>query len=368
MFWVHHRTRLLSWSLLAMIGTLASAEAATYVYVSNADSKDISVFSLNGQNGELTPIETASVASGGPATVGSMPLALSPNKKLLYAATRFEPYTVVTFGVDPASGKLKQIGTAPLPDSMAYIATDKTGRHLFGASYGGHKLSVNPIDAQGLVSASTTVIPTGKNAHAAFTDPSNKYLFATNLGSDAVLQRKFDAKTGAVSDNSPASVITKPGAGPRHFRFHPNGRFFYLVNELDASLNVYAYNAGKGTLSELQSVTILPAGFTGKPWAADIHLTPNGKFLYASERNSNSIAGFAVDARSGKLTALGNTPTETQPRGFAIDPKGRYLLAVGQTSHAMSVYSIDPDKGTLDRIKQLPVGKNPQWIEIVELP
>ena len=351
-----------------MIGTLASAEAATYVYVSNADSKDITVFSLNTQNGELAPVETASVTTGGPAQVGSMPLAVSPNKKFLYAATRFEPYTVVTFGIDPGNGKLKQIGTAPLPDSMAYIATDKTGRHLFGASYGGHRLSVNPIAAAGTVMPTATVIPTGKNAHAAFTDPSNRYLFATNLGSDAVLQRKFDAKTGAVTDNSPAAMITKPGAGPRHFRFHPNGRFFYLVNELDASLNVYAYNAAKGTLSEIQSVTTLPAGFTGKPWAADLHLTPNGRFLYASERNSNSIAAFAVDAQTGRLTALGSTPTETQPRGFAIDPKGRYLLAVGQQSHAMSVYAIDPDKGTLDRIRQLPVGRNPQWVEIVELP
>lgn len=351
-----------------MISTLASAEAATYVYISNADSKDITVLALNTQNGELTPVETATVATGGPAQVGSMPLAVSPNKKFLYAATRFEPYTVVTFGIDQGSGKLKQLGAAPLPDSMAYIVTDRTGKHLLSASYGGHKISVSPIAAQGTVMPNATVIPTGKNAHAALTDPSNKYLFVTNLGSDAVLQRKFDAATGAVSDNSPAAVITRPGSGPRHFRFHPNGRYFYLVNELDASLNVYAYNSGKGLLSEIQSVTTLPAGFTGKPWAADLHLTPDGKFLYASERNSNSIAAFAVDAQSGKLTSIGSFETEKQPRGFAIDPRGRYLLAVGQQSHAMSVYAIDPNKGTLNRIRQIPVGRNPQWVEIVELP
>ncbi len=349
-----------------MLTTLASAEAATYVYVSNADSKDITVLALNPQNGDLTVVETATVSTTGPATAGSMPLAISPNKKFLYAATRFEPFTVVTFGIDPASGKLKPIGTAPLPDSMAYIATDKTGKHLFGASYGGHKLSVSPIGPQGTVMPSAAIVPTGKNAHAVLTDPSNKYLFATNLGSDAVLQRKFDAATGTISDNAPAAVITKPGAGPRHFVFHPNGKYFYLLNELDASLNAYAYNGGKGTLAEIQSVSTLPAGFSGKPWAADLHITPNGKFLYGTERTSSTIAGFAVDSASGKLTPIGSVETEKQPRGFAIDPSGRTLLAVGQQSHAMSVYTIDQGSGKLNRIRQYPVGKNPQWVEIVE--
>jgi 6-phosphogluconolactonase len=354
------------WSLLAMTSGLASAHAASYVYVSNADSKDITVLSLNAANGDLAIIETATVATGGPATPGSMPLAISPNKKFLYAALRFEPYTVVSFAIDAKTGKLQQLGTAPLPDSMAYIATDRTGKHLLSASYGGHKLSVSPIGAQGTVMPNATVIPTGKNAHAVLTDPSNKYLFATNLGSDAILQRKFNAATGAVSDNAPAAVITKPGSGPRHFVFHPNGKFFYLLNELDASLNAYTYNAGKGTLGEIQSVSTLPAGFSGKPWAADLHITPNGRFLYGTERTSSTIAGFTVDAKSGKLTPIGNVETEKQPRGFAIDPKGRYLLAVGQQSNGMSVYTIDPGKGTLNRIKQLPVGKNPQWVEIVE--
>lgn len=351
-----------------MIGTLASAEAATFVYVSNADSKDITVLSLNRQTGELTPVETAAVTTTGPAQSGSMPLAVSPSRKFLYAALRFEPYTVVTFGIDPRSGKLQQLGTAPLPDSMAYIATDRTGKHLLSASYGGHKLSVSPIGAQGTVMPNAAIIPTGKNAHAVLIDPSNKYLLATNLGIDAVLQRKFNAATGAVSDNALAAVITKPGAGPRHFIFHPNGKYFYLLNELDASLNAYAYNGSKGTLSEVQSVSTLPAGFTGKPWAADLHVTPNGKFLYGTERTSSTIAGFAVDSRSGKLTPIGSVETEKQPRGFAIDPGNRYLLAVGQQSHSMSIYAIDPSKGTLNRIRQLPVGRNPQWVEIVDLP
>ena len=112
----------------------------------------------------------------------------------------------------------------------------------------------------------------------------------------------------------------------------------------------------------------LPTGFSGKPWAADLHITPNGKFLYGTERTSRTITGFAVDGASGKLTPIGSVETEKQPRGFVIGLKGRYLLAVGQQSHAMSVYSIDPSKGTPSRVKQLPVGRNPQWAEIVELP
>lgn len=353
--------------LLGMLATATAAPAATVVYVANADSKDITVLSLNPQTGDLAPIETATVATGGPATAPSMPLAVSPNKKFLYAALRYQPFTAVAFAIDAKTGKLQQLGTAPLPDSMAYIATDRTGGQLLGASYGGHKLSVSPIGTDGKVAANSTIVPTGKNAHAVLTDPSNKYLFATNLGSDAVLQRKFDAKTGAVSDNAPASVITKQGAGPRHFVFHPNNKYFYLINELDASIYAYRFDGAKGTLAELQTVSALPAGFQGKPWAADLHITPNGKFLYGTERTSSTIAGFAVDA-SGKLTPIGSVETEKQPRAFAIDPRGRYLLAVGQQSHGLSVYTIDPNKGTLARIKQYPVGKNPQWVEIIDLP
>ncbi len=340
----------------------------TFVYISKADSKDIAVLSLDPRSGDLTSVETAIVTTGGPAQIGSMPLAISPDKKFLYAGLRFEPFAVVTFAIDPKTGGLRKLGSAKLPDSMAYIATDRTGRHLLGASYGGNKLSVSTISEQGLVMPDATIIPSGRNAHAVLTDPSNKYLFATNLGDDAVLQRKFDAASGAIYDNTPAAVKTRPGAGPRHFVFHPNGRYFYLINELDGSLNAYAYDSGKGTLSEIQSVTTLPAGFTGTPAAADIHITPDGRFLYGTERGSSTIAGFSVDAASGRLTPLGNVDTEKQPRGFAIDPGGRYLLAVGQASHSLSVYAIAPDSGALTRFRQYPMGQNPQWVEIIELP
>ena len=340
----------------------------TYAYVSNADSKDITVLRLDPQNGEHSPVETVTVSTAGPAQTGTMPLAISPDRRFLHAALRFGPYTGATFSIDPRTGRLRPIGTAALPDSLAYIATDRSGRHLLGASYSGNKLSVSAIDPEGRLTANATIVPTGKNAHMVLSDPGNRFVFATNLGSDAVVRGRFDPATGAISDVALTAVTTKTGAGPRHFRFHPNGRYLYLINELDASLNAYCFDSATGALSEIQSVSNLPPGFTDKPWAADLHLTPDGRFLYGSERKSSTIAGFAVDGASGRLTPIGSAETETQPRGFAIDPSGRYLLAAGQISNALSVHAIEPQTGALRRLKQYKTGLNPSWLEIVELP
>jgi len=157
-------------------------------------------------------------------------------------------------------------------------------------------------------------------------------------------------------------------AGPRHLVFHPDGRHVYLLNELDAGVDVLAFDAATGTLSTVQTLSTLPAGFTGKPWAADIHVTPDGRFLYTSERTTSTLAAFAIDASTGKLRLLSHTPTETQPRGFNIDPSGRFLIAVGQVSNALTLYAIDRDSGTLETLKNYSLGKNPNWVEIVDLP
>ena len=164
------------------------------------------------------------------------------------------------------------------------------------------------------------------------------------------------------------SVSTAAKSGPRHFIWDKAQRFLYLLNELDASLYVYAWDGASGALRELQRTTALPTGFTGKPWAADMHLTPDGKYLYASERTSSTISAFRVDAASGLLQPLGQTPTEKTPRGFAIDSTSRFLVAAGQDSHSVSVHPIDGASGALGAPKSLPVGKNPNWIEIVDLP
>lgn len=347
---------------LALLLSAAMSNAATVVYVSNADSKEISVLRLDDEKGDLALVQTVPV--GGQV----MPMAVSPDRKFLYAALRSQPYTVASFAIDARDGRLSPIGTAPLPDSMASIGVDRIGRTLFAASYGGHKLSVSPIGRDGVAGAAAQVVPTGQNAHAVLVDPSNRHLFITNLGVDAVMQMRFDAATGQVSPNTPPIHATRAKAGPRHLVFHPNGRFVYLLNELDASVDVLAFDPQQGTLATLQTLTTLPAGFSGKPWAADLHLTPDGRFLYTSERTTSTLAAFAVDGSTGRLQLLGHTPTEKQPRGFNVDPSGRYLVAVGQLSHAVTLYAIERDSGALKPLKSYSLGQNPNWVEIVSLP
>lgn len=339
----------------------------TIIYVGNSDSQDISVFRL-GSDGTLTLVETTPVP--GPTTPGgSLPLAISPDKQRLYAGLRNEPYSVVSFAIDPTTGKLDHIGSGPLADTMAYISVDRTGKFLLSASYGGSKVTVNPIGADGIVAQPKQVLPTEPKAHSILVDPTNHYALVASLGGDVVLQYRFDGQTGTLAPNDPpASAIAPAGGGPRHFVFSPDTRFVYLLNELDGTVHVLPWHPASGTLgAEVQSITALPSGFDGKPWGADIHITPDGKFLYASERTTSTLAGYRVDATTGHLTAIGSTPTETQPRAFAIDPASRYLLAVGQLSDSMTTYAIGAT-GELTRLAATPVGRNPNWVEIVSLP
>lgn len=329
-------------------------------YVSNADSRDITVVRLDRESGMLEPIHSLDVGGA------VMPLAVSPDKRFLYASLRSEPFSVASFAIDARTGELTRIGTAPLPDSMAHIVTDRTGHWLFGASYGGNKTSVSPIGEDGVVKSASSVIETGKNAHAAIIDAANSNLYVTNLGSNQVLQFRFDVATGGLTPNDPPAFKSRAGAGPRHIVLHPDGKHAYLLNELDATVDTLAVGTN-GTLSLIKTESTLPAGANVKPWAADVHLTPDGKFLYTSERNTHTIAIWKVDAATGELSLVGHQPTETQPRGFQIDPTGTWLLAVGQTSHRMTAYTIDPATGKLTQAAQLPMGKNPNWVEIVDL-
>jgi len=348
--------------LVALMMTATAAHAATVVYVSNADSQELSVLALDTASGTLTPIET--IAMGGVV----MPLALSPDKRLLYAGLRSQPFRVVTFSIDAASGRLKKLGESALADSMANIDVDRSGRWFFAASYGGDKITVNAIDKSGVVGAVQQVIPTRPNAHAIHADAANRYVFATSLGGDNLSSWRFDAATGQLSPNEPALVSVAAKSGPRHFTWDATQRRAYLLCELDASLVVYDYDAARGTLREVQRTSALPPGFSGKPWAADLHLAPDGRHLYASERTSSTLTVYDVDAGTGQLKASAHVATEKTPRGFAIDPSGRYLIAAGQESHAVAVYAIDKASGALSPLQRHPVGKNPNWVEIIELP
>jgi 6-phosphogluconolactonase len=339
----------------------------TWVYVGNAETSEIRLYHLSGDTGELEWMET--VVIPGVVTAGiSTPLAIRPDKRVLIAGIRGEPTFAASFQIDAETGRLTHVANGPLPDRMAYLATDRTGSFLLSASYTGHKIAVNPIAPDGCVQASIQIIPTEPHAHAILPDPSNRYVLATSLGGDLLKQFRFDAATGRLAPNEPPAVRVKEKAGPRHFVFHPSGRRVYLLNELDASVDVFDYDPVRGQLTHRQALSALPRDFQGQPSAADLHLTPDGRFLYASERTTSTLAGFRVAPGTGTLSLLGHVQTEEQPRGFNIDPSGRYLLTVGQRSHRMTSYRIDPDSGALTRLKSYPMGRNPNWVEIITLP
>ncbi len=360
------------WAALSATAIIASAmltapvQAATIVYVGNVESNEIFVFQLNRKNGELTLIEKVSIP-GVIKVGGSTPITVSPDRRLLFVATRGEPQMVSTFSIEAKTGKLKHLGNGPLVDSMAYISTDRTRRFMFAASYPGHKLTVNPIAANGVMQPTQQILPDHKNAHSILIDKQNRFVLAPSLGNDLINQFTFDAKTGKLEPNSPASVRVKEKTGPRHLVFHPNGKLVYVLGELDAAVHVFDYDAANGLLKEKQSVSGLPPGTTGRIAGADLHLTPNGKFLYSTERTSNTIASFKVNPADGTLTLIESIPTEANPRSFSIDSSGRYLFVVGMKSHKMSSYKIDGRSGKLAKLKEYEMGKIPNWVEIVDL-
>jgi 6-phosphogluconolactonase len=359
----------------------AASYAATFVYVSNADDGDIGTYRLL-DSGELQPGARAKAASV------VMPMAVSPDRRFLYAAARSKPYSVYVYSIDRGTGALTQVATSPLAESFPYISLDKTGRYLLGASYGGHVVSVNAIGSDGRVAAEPLqVIPVGRNAHSIRVDESNKFVYVPTLGSDQIFLFTFDAQTGRLGSNTPAVYMTKAMTGPRHFIASPDNKFVYVLSELLGTVTTFSLDSKTGLLTEVSSASGLPPdtklgpgaprGAIGGPnappprntdndiWAADIHMTPNGKFMYISERTSNSVAALGVDGTSGKLTYLSSAPTEKQPRGFAIDPKGKFLVATGEKSDTLSVYAIDPASGALKFLNKYPTGKGANWVEIV---
>jgi 6-phosphogluconolactonase len=330
-------------------------------YVSNADSGDISVLAMDRQTGALQPLQT--LAAG----ANVMPLALSPDRRTLYAAVRSTPWRVLAYRIDSHTGLLTPLGEAPLPESMAHIATDASGRFLFAASYGGHLLSVSPLQEGGAPAAARQLLGTGRHAHAAIISPDQRHLFVTNLGEDQILQLHFDAASGQVEPHAQPALKLRAHSGPRHLVFHPGARWAYLLNELDARVDLLAYDAAAGTLAFVNSGSTLPPGFSGRPWAADLHLTPDGRFLYTSERTSSTLALWRVEAATGELALLGHQATEENPRGFQIDPRGQWLLVAGQNAHSVSSYRIDSQTGLLTHMARQPVGRGPNWVEFIEL-
>jgi 6-phosphogluconolactonase len=357
------------------------AAARSFVYVSNAADGDISSYAMQ-PDGTLQPGARAKAAD----VVG--PLAVSPDRRFLYAAVRSKPYSVHVYAIDPVSGALRPHSVSPLAESFPYIALDKSGRWLLGASYHANLISLNAVGDDGHVaSAPRQVIPVGRNAHSIRTDESNRYVYVPTLGSDQIFQFALDASSGKLCSNTPAVVQLAPGAGPRHFVSSADNRFIYVLSELLATVTTFALDAETGLLSEIGCASGLPpdtklapgtprvavgASSSAPPrnreqdiWAADIHMTPDGRFIYISERTGSSLGAFSVNAQSGKLTYLVSVPTEAQPRGFAIAPDGRFLVACGEKSETISVHAIDQASGALSAPRQYPGGKGANWVEIV---
>ncbi|HEU5462091.1 MAG TPA: beta-propeller fold lactonase family protein [Nitrososphaeraceae archaeon] len=353
-----------------------------FVYISNGGDGDIAVMKLNPQTGDLKLVEKV------PAGSNVMHMALSPDHRFLYASVRSEPFSVISYSINSETGKLTHLSKEPLPDNMVYISVDQTGRYLLSASYTGAKIAINPIDLNGLVqSKPIQIIPTGPNPHSILVDPSNRFVYVPHLGNDQINQFLFNESTGALTPNDPDVVYTKDGSGPRHFVFSPNNKFVYVSNELDGTVYSYEMNNKTGILTEIQRISVFPsptitheqsspvATYTFQDMTnekattikvADIHITPDGKWLYVSERATNTITAFSVDHSLGNLTYIGSYDTEKVPRGINIDPNGNFVIAAGQKSDHVSVHAINPETGELKLLDRYESGKDPNWIEIVE--
>jgi 6-phosphogluconolactonase len=374
-------TGVIALTALVVLGGGTPALAKTFVYVSNAEDGDIGTYTLQ---------PDGALAAGARVAAAKvvMPMAVSPDRRFLYAGVRSKPYSVHVYTIDAGTGALKPLSVSPLAESFPYISLDRTGRFLFGASYGGHLITVNAVGADGRVAPDPLqVIPVGRNAHSIRTDGSNKFVFVPTLGTDEIFQFVFDAKSGRLSSNTPSVALMKASTGPRHFITSADNRFLYALSELLATVTTFSLDGRTGLLTEVSSASGLPSdsklvpgaprGAVGAPggppprntdgdiWAADIHMTPTGKFLYITERTSSTLGAFAVDSATGKLTYLGSTPTEKQPRGFAIDPTGKFLVAAGEKSDTISVYSIDGTSGALKLLQKYSAGKGANWVEIV---
>jgi 6-phosphogluconolactonase len=335
-------------------------------YVSCADARAIVTFAMDRATGALSRRAETKVP-GPPGGSMSMPLALAPDRRSLHAAVRIAPFPCSSFAIDPASGGLTHIGVANLDEAMAYILVDPSGRHLLCASYPGAIVTSHPVGAGGAVIApSRQVIDTPMRAHAIVTDEAGRFAYVPCLGGDVVLQLAFDPGTGLMTQVG--RLKTHAGCGPRHMRLSPCGGFAYVLGELDATITACTVDAA-GRLAAIQAVATLPPGTVApegrRIMAADIHLTPDGRFLYASERMTEILSAWRIGP-GGTLAAIGTAATDPMPRGFAIDPSGRFLLCASQTAGTIRTYAIDQATGALSFLASTHAGANANWIEFLE--
>jgi 6-phosphogluconolactonase len=239
------------------------------------------------------------------------------------------------------------------------VIVDQTGRNALVANYGGGSVSVLPIGKDGSLATATAFIQhqgssvdprrqQGPHAHSINLDAANRFAFAPDLGLDKILVYRFDAAAGTLAANDPAWAAVAPGSGPRHFAFHPNGKFAYVINEMKSTVTGFRYDAARGALVDVQTVSTLPAGPVEGNSTAEVQVHPTGKFVYGSNRGHDSIAVFAADAATGQLTLVETESTQGKaPRNFGVDPSGQFLLACNQGSDTIVGFRIDQQTGAL---------------------
>ncbi|KFK95091.1 MULTISPECIES: 6-phosphogluconolactonase [unclassified Serratia (in: enterobacteria)] len=325
------------------------------VYVASPESQQIHVWQLDEQ-GALALLQTVDA----PGQV--QPMAIHPDNTHLYVGVR-PAFGIVSYRIE-ADGTLQEAGMAPLPGSPTHISTDLQGRYLFSASYSGNCASVSPIGRDGVVTAPIQQIDGLTAPHSANIDPTNQLLLVPCLKEDRI--RLFNlSQQGQLTPHVQDAVTAAAGAGPRHMAFHPNQRFAYCVNELDGTVDVLAISENGGEYSLVQTLDMMPADFTGTRWAADIHITPDGRFLYASDRTASILTIFSVAADGSRIEVVGHHATEEQPRGFNIDHRGRFVISAGQKSGHIEVCAIDQASGVLTTLARYPVGKGPMWVSVL---
>ena len=351
-------------SMLVLTQTFDQAHAApTKALVcigsySTSDKESVHLFQLNLKDGSINKI---SAVSG---LVNPSFLKIHPNGKFLYAVNEVGDFQgkksggVTAFALDVKNGKIAKLNQQPSGDTgPCHLTIDSKGKYVLVAHYGGGSTTVLPIRENGHVGPVTSQIKhTGSSvhprqkaphAHAIHVGPNNKFAFAPDLGLDKVLVFKFDENSGKITETKFDGAKVAPGSGPRHFGFHPNGEYAYVINEITQTITSFSYHPKRGKLRSIQTLSTVPHPVKGNS-TAEILVHPNGKFLYGSNRGHNSIAMFSINEKNGMLTSIGHESIRGEiPRNFGIDPTGQFLLAAGQRSNNVNVFRIKLDTGRL---------------------
>jgi 6-phosphogluconolactonase (cycloisomerase 2 family) len=370
-----------------------SPQIVAYVGAYTDRGKGIHMFYVDPSDGTLVPWK---VLDGLPSPSS---LAFAPSRRYLYAVNEISNFagtqngSVTAIAVDPTSGDLRIVNVVSSQGAgPAHLSVDPSGKFVFAANYGGGSVAVLPIRADGSLGDATDVqaisgplgpqpaqdAPPGSfaisghdapHAHMAQTDPAGRYLFVSDLGTDRIYVYRFDNQAGKLTPNSQPFVQASPGAGPRHFDFHPNGRWFYSLNEEASTVDVMAYNTANGSLTPLQSLSSLPDGYEGTNFPSEIHVTEDGRFVYAANRLHDTIAMFAVNVATGMLTPRGHVWTRgSYPRHFAIEPTGSFLYVLHSRSDNLTTFAVDRVTGTLEFTGKFTGVGNPSMIAFLALP